>query len=188
MHKCGSFSEPWLTEEKVQQAAKDSDWFIIGNEWTLADWPLASQVSMIRKMVELIHGSNPACNIVGTNDVMRCPQQGIAGYRRIREVANRYAQLYGHVPPFRGLGFHAYQFDNDLAYDIRATVWEARRVYGADILPVLTETAGNMPALASVRHYLHAYFWYVSYVPGCPSNLFHADGSLTATGRAYREL
>ena len=136
--------------------------------------------------------------MLGPNDIAWCPLAGWLGFHNIEQVANRYAQKYGQVPPFRGFGFHAYHWPGgaNLTNVIYWSAIEAKRIYG-NIDMHITETGslmGESAALASMPMIqdglgvgIAAWFWFVSHtVPGC--SIWDSAWNLTRVGRAYRDL
>lgn len=191
------FSKPWTGEAAIRTAAA-SGYVLMGNEWSLKPWSLDKQCDLMRYFFEIAQDENPSVYVIGPNDIIWCPQKGWLGYHSIEAVANRYKQRYGHVPPFRGFGFHAYHWPGGAHLEnvIYWTADEARRVYGNVHLDI-TETGslmGEQAALDSMPMIqsglgagIAAWFWFISHsVSGC--SIWDSAWNLTRVGRAYRDM
>jgi len=193
------FSQPWTGETAIRTAARSGS-VMVGNEWSLKGWTIDKHCDLLRYFFDIALDENPACYVLGPNDITWEPVSGWRGFANIERIANRYKQRFGQVPPFRGFGFHAYHYPGgvNLVKMIHWAATEARRVYG-DIDIHITETGslmGEQAALASLPLIqeglaagIAAWFWFVT---RCPDHRFCSiwdDGwNLTPLGKAYKAL
>lgn len=193
------FKGPWTGEPAIRKAAASGS-VMVGNEWSLKGWTPDKQTGLLKYFFDIALDENPDCYILGPNDIAWCPQAGWLGFHNIEQVANRYAQKYGSVPPFKGFGFHAYHWPSgaNLTNVIYWTAIEARRIYG-DINMQITETGslvGQHAALDSMPLILDglnvgiaAWFWFVSQDPKYPAcSIWDGNWNLTQVGRAFKVL
>jgi hypothetical protein len=194
--------KPWTTPDRLRTVAKKHAYWFLGNEWTLAGYSWQEQAVKIHGFCDVILSENPTAQIYASGEVIWCPQQEDAGARSVTEVANKHKQLYGSLPPLKGIHFHAYNFwpKWDMLNGVYQFCKTARQVYGNSALLWITETGdlrqdGNwreaMLTLRQVLRYcpLHGYAWFVSYdsvYPQC--NLLDASGNLSLIGQGYAGL
>jgi len=196
----------------IQEWAAGRRYIMIGNEWNLVGggmWDYNYQARRLRYFVQAVQGVNPTAKFIGLNEVITADGVSFDGITAIGEVARAYKSYYGTLPPFFGVGFHAYNFGNyDYEARIRQTINQIHQVYGPNCRAWLTEFGhpsshalayDAMRKVNNVRAYgINCYFWYKSYFePAKPAencNLFlkpngwDAEGTISVVGRAYRGL
>lgn len=191
------FTSPWTGEAAIRTAARSGS-VMVGNEWSLKGWSPDKQADLLHYFFDIALDENPNVYVLGPNDIAWCPQTGWLGFHNIEQVANRYVSRYGELPPFKGIGFHAYHWPGgaNLTNVIYWTAIEARRIYG-NIDMQITETGslvGEQAALDSMPMIqdglnvgITAWFWYVSHGPDA-SRIWDNNWNITRVGRAFRDF
>jgi len=191
------WDKPWTGEAAIRTAARSGS-IMICNELSLGT-TVDVQVDVLRRLFDVVLDENPACYVLGPNDIIWCPQKGWTGYHNIGNVANRYLQRYGVLPPFKGFGFHAYHWPGgaNLTNVIYWTAERARQVYGSSIDLHITETGSLVSQQAAIDSIpmiqdglgvgIAAYFWFVTQGDS-RCQIWDSAWNLTQVGRAFRGM
>jgi hypothetical protein len=191
-------TQAWMTDDALVRMAKAnrSGYFLLGNEPELTNISLGEQCVLVHHASEVILKANPALKLLGMGWLAWCPQTG-DGSQRPRQFRDRYQGMYGRVPPFAGIHFHAYKFPNrSLKEDAQRFMAAARLAFpkcelwvtecGSLVSTSMAKSAMSefTTALAGVNRFA----WFLGpyerqWESVC---LFKQDGSLTALGRQYK--